>query len=189
MQDDKYNGITITSDGQFKDVSYDISEALNQANPRNAFLNGHLFIEMQCDLLLVQYFCKGNTGADNRRRTLFSNFLKSRDMDYFTKIRLLKTLEFISNKGIKKILDKKVYTSLQAVGAVRNAFQHNLDYEDALNCLTSGDKFVFASRDGKSLSLYTDVATIKNDFVSEADSLYSALHELSHEMEDQKNNF
>ena len=189
MQDNKYDGITITSDGQFKFVSYDISEALNQDNPRNAFLNGQLFIEMQCDLLLVQYFCKGNTGTDNRRRTLFSNFLKSRDVDYFTKIKLLKTLEFISSKGVKKILDKKVYTSLKAVGAVRNAFHHNLEYEDALNFLTNGDKFVFASRESKLLSSYTDVKTLKRDFVSEAYSLYSALHELSHEMENQKNNF
>lgn len=189
MADDKYDGITIISDGQFKAVSYDISEALNQNNPRNAFLNGQLFIEMQCDLLLVQYFCKGNSGADNRKRTLFSNFLKSRDIDYYAKIKLLKTLEYISNKGIKKILEKNIYISLKAVGAVRNAFHHNLEYEDALNCLTNGDKFVFASRETKPLSSYMNVEALKNDFISEAYSLYSALHELSHEMEDQKNNF
>ena len=189
MNDTKYDGITITQDNRFTTISYDISEALNQKNPRNVFLNGQLFIEMQCDLILVQYFCKGNTGIDNRRRTLFSNFIKSRDVNFYAKIKLLKTLELISKAGISKLLDVQTYTSLKSIGAVRNAFHHNLEYGDALNCLTSGDKFMFVSKDGRKLSVYEDVETLRTDFISETNSLYSALHELAHKIEDQKNDY
>ena len=65
-------------------------------------------------------------------------------MDFFTKIQLLKTLEIIDEEGaVTRPFDTTIYTSLKAIGAVRNAFQHHLDYSEALGSLTNGDKFVF----------------------------------------------
>jgi hypothetical protein len=173
----KYDGMTIINDSGIKTVFYDITEALNIKDPRNVFLNGQLFIELQCDGILTEYFCKGETGYDNRRRSLFSNFLKSKEMSYYTKIKLLKELEILENNQMKKIIDKKIYTSLKAIGAVRNAFQHNLEYEEALKSLT-GDKFVFLL-ENKKLSDYEDVEQLRYDFTVETSSLYSSLHDLA----------
>lgn len=186
MDEIKYDGLTIRQNGQSKETIFNIAEAMDQDNPRNAFLNGQLFVEILCDSILVQYFCKGSTGADNRRRTLFWNFIKSRYVDFFAKIKLLRTLEIINKSGITKLLDTKTYTSLKAIGAVRNAFHHNLDYDDALNCLTAGDKFVFISNQGKKLSTYKDVETLKINFQTEAYLLHNALNDLVHTLEDQK---
>jgi hypothetical protein len=181
MIDMKYDGLTIQEDEESRTVYFNIDEALSQKNPRNTFLNGQLFIEMVCDRIITKYFCKGITGSDNRRRTVFSDFLKSRDVNFFMKINLLKKLEIYKEGKLGKLIDKKIITSLKSIGAVRNAFQHNLQHGDALNSLTDGDKFVFACADQIGLSVYSKkgIEDLKKYFCLEVKALYSALLQIN----------
>ena len=112
-----------------------IYDALKDKNPRNVFLNGQLYIEDRLDRLISGYF-----GCDNNiRQSSILNFLKSRYCDFDSKIEWLFMLigrDEVNSKGERKITmfveNKDIKSSLRAIGAVRNAFQHNLDQWEAL---------------------------------------------------------
>lgn len=173
----KYDWQTIFKDDRFTTISYDISEALNQENPRNVILNWHLFIEIELDLLLIQYYWDKMT---NRKRTLFWNFLKSKHIGYFEKIAFLRMTEILIDNQVTSLISSEVYSSLKAIGAVRNAFHHNLNHEDALFSLSTGDKFMFIKNPQyKTLAAYKDVTALINDFKIEIFNLNEKLHNLS----------
>lgn len=181
MKTVKYDWLTISKDERFTTISYNISEALNQENPRNIFLNWHLFIELECDSLLIQYYCNNMT---NRKRTIFWNFLKSKYIDYSGKIQFLRLAELNRDGKITSVISKELYTSLKAVGAIRNAFHHNLDYGDALSFLTDGDKFILIKKPKhKTLASYKDMHELVDDFKSEVITLYEKLHMISFEID------
>ncbi len=168
MSKKEYDGIITHKNGKYTFTEYNIDKALNQKNIRNVFLNGQLFTEMLCDSIICLYL----TQNKNPQQGILSNFLKSRHIDFFSKIELLKMLE---NKKRKKFIDKDIIISLKAIGAVRNAFQHNLRHEDALRSLTDGDKFAFKN---KVLSTYTDVGSLVLDFKLEVRDIFIKLHSI-----------
>jgi len=89
-------------------------------------------------------------GHDNSiRHSSILKFLKSRHCDFFSKIKFLSMLinTYKPNKEGKQevvsfIENKKVISSLQTIGAVRNSFQHNLIFEEAFkNAIKDGRTF------------------------------------------------
>ena len=184
LEGKSYDGITIKELRQenrlVKITHYNLLEALNQDNPRNVFLNGHLYIEDKCDELLLEYFCYyGYTEEEPYflylKRDVFNDFLRSRHFDYSNKVYLLKNLKLDRDQNPDDVLvESKIITSLKAIGAVRNAFHHNLVYQDALDKFTKSDKFVFVS-ESKVLSKYSDTFSLKDDFILEVKGLYRAL--------------
>lgn len=183
MDDENHDGVMVekNADGGVLVIT-NIYDALKEDNPRNLFLNGQLHIENLCDILLSWYFCKGTTGEDNLRRTVFLDFLKSRDVDFFAKINLLRKVEVFEDGKMKRPFDGKVYVSLKAVGAVRNAFQHNLIYGEALKHITDGDVFVFVNEKKTKLTAFKSVDNLKKAFASEAVQLHDELVAIQHRL-------
>jgi hypothetical protein len=134
----------------------------------------------------VQYF----EIQDNLKASVLSGFLKSKHIDYFGKINLLKQLVTANKRSTniedlkrKPLISKKIIASLKAIGAVRNAFHHNLEYTDALDKLTDGDRFQY-QQECKTLDKYNkglgqaDVDTLVQDYKHEVTSVYCDLHEI-----------
>ncbi|PIN89018.1 hypothetical protein COU60_05075 [Candidatus Pacearchaeota archaeon CG10_big_fil_rev_8_21_14_0_10_34_76] len=136
-----YDGVTKvqTPDGEI--ITFlNIYEALEQDNPRNIFLNGQLYVENRLDTIISMYF-----GYDNNiRHASILNFLKSRYCDFFSKIKLLSMLinKYDGKIEVLLIENKDVISSLQTIGEIRNSFQHNLIFEEAIkNSIKDGRTF------------------------------------------------
>jgi hypothetical protein len=182
---ENHDGIKFTKTKRLHVLKLNLDEALNQGNPRNIILNGHLFIESKCDSILLEYFLpQDEMSSNDLRRHNFQQFLKFIEMNYFTKIKLLKkSLVFIdTNKEpniVGPLIKKEVYISLKAIGAIRNAFHHNLTYHDVFECFKDGgDKFIFVNNKGKALNKYDTIEDLVKDFVIETKVVYSKLEEL-----------
>lgn len=141
-----YDGVTKvkTPDGEI--ITFlNIYEALEQDNPRNIFLNGQLYVENRLDTIISMYF-----GYDNNiRHASILNFLKSRYCDFFSKIKLLSMLinKYDGKNEVPLIENKDVISSLQTIGEIRNSFQHNLIFEEAIkNSIKDGRTFKLTGR-------------------------------------------
>ena len=66
MTSKDYDGVVANyEESGFVWMNFDISKALEDKNPRNVFINGQLFVEMQCDDLLLSYFCSSAEGNND----------------------------------------------------------------------------------------------------------------------------
>lgn len=139
----------------------------NEKDPRKIFIMGQLHLEILCDWILLSYFKIGNKLGEG----IFSDFLKSEDISFMTKINLLDKLTFSKedNKP-ERLIDKKVIKGLRAVAQIRNGFQHNLSYEEALNHATK-EGANFGTIDVK-LSECKDLDLLVINFKEECKQIY-----------------
>jgi len=138
-----------------------------EQDPRKIFIMGQLHLEILCDWILLFYFKIGN----KLREGIFSDFLKSEDISFMTKINLLNKLTFSKedNKS-ERLIDKKAIKGLRAVAQIRNGFQHNLSYEEALNHATKeGANFGMI---GVKLSECKDLDLLVINFKEECKQIY-----------------
>src|SRR3989344_4773638 len=148
---ESYDGVTKVLTNKGIEVTFlNVYEALEQKNPRNVFLSGQLYIEDRLDTIISMYF-----GHDNSIcHSSILKFLKSRHCDFFSKIKFLSMLinTYKPNQKGKPeevyfVENKKIISSLQTIGEVRNSFQHNLVYEKAFqNSIKDGSKFIFMDK-------------------------------------------
>jgi hypothetical protein len=167
----KYDGLTegFLTNGRERIVIYDIKKALEEKNPRSVFLNGQLYIENECDSLIEIYFTPNNPIKSG----VIGSFLTSRYCDFFAKIFILKSLITLSLEPVIK--DLRIFSSLQAVAEIRNAFQHNIEYEKALEQVRRGGRFAFIN---KSLKDYLTVDDLLKDFKIEVIELYENIKKI-----------
>ena len=167
---DEYDGITegLTDEGD-KITIYDLKKALDQESPRSVFLNGQLYIEKECDMIIGIYFAQNNP----IKMGVLGGFLTSRYCDFFDKIFILKNL--VTNSFEPIIKDSKIISSLQAIGEVRNSFQHNIEYVEAMDQVRKGGKFSFVD---KNLKGYSTVENLLEDFKTEVIEVYHKLNDL-----------
>jgi hypothetical protein len=174
------DGITrvITNKG-LKINFLNIYEALENENPRNVFLNGQLYIEDRVDIIISGYF-----GYDNSiRHSSISKFLKSKHCDFFSKIRFLSMLinkYQEDNEGKKEempfIENKKIISSLETIGAIRNSFQHYLFFEEAfINAINDGKTFKLIN---KKLNICKNIQELVSVFKEEAILLVNELDKI-----------
>jgi len=135
MVEEKYDGVSIKKSGEEGGeihARFDITEALDQENPRNVFLNGQLHLELTCDDVISAYIAD----RDPVRMGVMNRFLTSRDITFFGKIELMKRFVIKDEKGNQiKMIRPNVIKSLKSIGEVRNAFQHNLVLDIAIRKL------------------------------------------------------
>jgi len=156
-----------------------IYEALEEKNPRNVFLNGQLYIEDRVDTIISMYF-----GHDNSiRHSSILDFLKSENCDFISKIKWLSMLireNKIKLDGkrevIKFVENGKIISSLRTIGEVRNAFQHNLIFEEAFrNAIKDGRTFKLID---KKLDTCQDINELVKMFKEEAILLVGELDKI-----------
>lgn len=155
-------------------TEYNFLDAINnEKDPRKIFLSGQLHLEFQCDGVIFSYF-QTDKGL---RNGVFSNFLHSEEMSFEKKIKLLGKL-LISDKHAKplRLIDKKITKGLRAIARIRNAFQHNLSYEEALKIVLKGGAN-FGMIDNK-LKDCKDIDSLVKNFKEEYEKLYLALHDI-----------
>jgi hypothetical protein len=177
---EEYDGIKkIKTKEGFDILSFNIYDALEQKNPRNVFLNGQLYVENSLDIIISMYF-----GYDNSiRHSSILEFLKSRNCDFFSKIQLLSMLINTykpnptgKHEVVHFIEDKKIISSLQTIGEVRNAFQHNLVFDEAFkNAIKDGKTFKLIN---KRLDTCNNVDDLVKMFKEEVVLLNDKLHNI-----------
>ncbi len=173
----KYDGLTIKKTGKYMFIGFNIDEALKQKNPRNVFLNGHLYIEFFCDAIIKYYFDIDNKIKDK----VFSDFLESGNCSFSLKIWFMdKLMKYDENNLLspERLIDKKIINSLHAISEVRNSFQHNLNLDMAFEKLVkkSDRKFTFIR---KKLSQYKELDKLIEDFKKEVKELYNELEKIN----------
>ncbi|MDD5331552.1 MAG: hypothetical protein PHE43_01880 [Candidatus Nanoarchaeia archaeon] len=158
---DYYDGLKKIKIGRYTSKRYNLYEALKQSNPRNVFLNGHLHIELKIDELLVKTLTGKSTLLEYSD---FADFLKTRYIDYFGKIILLKMIHINHpTKNIEiNLIDNDLFNDLNVIGAIRNAFHHNLDYDEAMVQLCKGG--VKFSSIQKKFVEYDNIQELVSDF-------------------------
>ncbi|MBI2106742.1 hypothetical protein HYT57_02050 [Candidatus Woesearchaeota archaeon] len=160
FETEDYDGVRDTRIGNARSISYDIEEALDQDNPRNVFLNGQLYTEMSCDLIITLYFSKD----DSLKSSILDDFLTSKSIDFFGKINLMRMLlkkTEVENR-YEILIPLEIIQTLHAVAEIRNAFHHHLVYTEAMKQVQMGGKFSVGVK--KQLKSYHKIEDLTNDF-------------------------
>jgi len=157
-----------------KTTEFDFFKAINsETDPRKIFLIGQLYLEFECDAIISIYF----QTTDGLRNGVLSDFLKFESISFSTKIKMLKYLA-ISGKDAKPInlIDSKIIKGLGAISQIRNAFQHNLTYEEALkSALKEGANFGLIN---KNISDCKDINSLVKCFKNECENIYLELNKI-----------